>query len=165
VEVIRNAVRSLHILVRLYFMRHSLEATDSYLVSPLSRVAILSMESADGELPPHALDERRATLALALKGLASQGENVNVARALFGLVRNAIPQEELDTILQREQEHLSVDNVKADGDCAEGQAQTTWMPTIVHTSGDARSQALLKLVMRPLNDLATAKAGATTPER
>lgn len=50
---------------------------------------------------PSELEEIRPTLALVLKGLASQGQNVNVTKAVFKLVKNLIPPTEIRVIQRR----------------------------------------------------------------
>lgn len=153
---VREAERSLNILLRLYFMRHSFEATDVYIASPLSKLSSLCLKIINESPSTHELEGVRSTLALVLNGLVSQAQNTNIPRAVLKLVKNSIPQAEMEVIQRRE-------NVSAYGsdeveDYTMGELHSSWTPTVVSISDGPKSKELTKLLALTTNDVVAAAA-------
>ena len=143
-DAFREAEQNLNILVRLYFMRHSFEATDIYLVSPLSRLGFLCLKALSENPALHELEYIRSTLALVLNGLSSQSQNANITRALLKVVKSSTPKAEIQAIQHKE--NVSSNESEVNEDHMEGYIQSAWIPSVVSISDDLKSKQLSKLV-------------------
>ncbi|KAF1961750.1 hypothetical protein CC80DRAFT_589258 [Byssothecium circinans] len=87
-------------LVRLYYLRHGFEGCDSYLIQDLQVLAYLAQNRLNAATKNTAgdaatdLNEARATLFLAAKGLHIQGKNYYLALALSHILQNDLRPEE-----------------------------------------------------------------------
>lgn len=68
-QVVSEADRSLQTLMRLYYLRHGFETMDTYILSPLAKLAFMALQTIAENSYPHSLTDTRSTLFLATKGL------------------------------------------------------------------------------------------------
>jgi hypothetical protein len=146
-----DAERSLNILLRLYFMRHNLEASDIYLCSPLTKLGFLSLELLKKNSTADELELSRSTLALVLKSLAGQAQNIYVLRALFKLIKTSIPPADLNIIKQKENSFS--ENSVEDEIHVEGVIQSAYTPSIISISKSPQSRDLSELAAQSLTAL------------
>lgn len=150
-DAYRHAECSLQILIRLYYVRHSFESTDVYLVSPLSRLGFVCLERMQESPSAQDLEDLRSTLALVLIGLSSQSRRAGIVRAVTKIVRNSLPLKELQHIESKE----NVSDFQADGGFFEVQEEvlSSWIPSVVSISDDHRTKQLSVLAEQTLNSL------------
>jgi hypothetical protein len=94
-QIITEARKHMHTLVRLYYLRHGFEAMDLFIVIPLMLVASEILDLMDKTLSPSDVETLRATLILVAKGLHSQRRNHYLANALFRVIRGRMPETEI----------------------------------------------------------------------
>ncbi|KAI8710723.1 Zn(2)-C6 fungal-type domain-containing protein [Fusarium sp. LHS14.1] len=96
------ALRCLETVLRLYYLRHSFEHTDTFLTYFLSILANMTIESmnSDSVSPDdvETLKSLRATLILAVKGLYDQGQHVYVSSVICRLMRDRMTDGDMDAL-------------------------------------------------------------------
>ncbi|KAJ3455123.1 hypothetical protein MRS44_013723 [Fusarium solani] len=93
-------MQCLETVLRLYYLRHSFEHSDTYLTYFLSILAYTTIENmnSDSVSPSdvETLKILRATLILAVKGLYDQGQHVYVSSAMCRLMRDRMTKEDMN---------------------------------------------------------------------
>jgi hypothetical protein len=101
-KAIAYALRCLETVLRLYYLRHSFEHTDTFLTYFLSILANMTIESmnSDAVSPDdvETLKILRATLILAVKGLYDQGQHVYVSSVICRLMRDRMTDEDMNAL-------------------------------------------------------------------
>lgn len=98
-KAVAYALRCLETVLRLYYLRHSFEHSDTYLTYFLSILANTTIENmnSDSVFPDvETLKILRATLILAVKGLYDQGQHVYVSSAMCRLMRDRMTNEDMN---------------------------------------------------------------------
>lgn len=145
-SAIRDAERSLNILARLYFIRHSFEATDIYLLSALSKLGFACLQDVWQHRASYEQEDIRSTLAVVLLGLYSQGQHVNVTRNVYSLIKKSIPAAELRLIQYAEDFRADQSTVKEE--YIKGEVQAGWSPSIINILDNANDKGLSSLVSK-----------------
>lgn len=90
-------------LIRIYYLRHGFESTDSYLLHHLTMLAFRSLDSLksvqvrDG-CSPEDVEDLRSTVFLAAKGLRDQGRSYYMPLTLFHLVQEKLNPHDVDAM-------------------------------------------------------------------
>ncbi|KAJ3455174.1 hypothetical protein MRS44_013774 [Fusarium solani] len=99
-KAVAYALRCLETILRLYYLRHSFEYSDTYLTYFLSILANMTIENINsGSVSPDDVEKLkilRATLILAIKGLYDQGQHVYVSSAMCRLMRDRMTNEDMN---------------------------------------------------------------------
>lgn len=91
--------------MRLYFLRHGYETSDTYLTHTLAVMAFMALgqlSSAVRSTPSASLSEiedLRSTVYLAAKGLVDQGKNYYIPYTLFEVIRRQVSPDDVDRLL------------------------------------------------------------------
>jgi len=88
-------------LVRLYYLRHGFDAPDMPILQPLVVLSSMSMTelktlTSSSTTSSMAIDEVRATLFLAAKGMHDQGRNFYLSQAVYQLTQNRMSSEDAE---------------------------------------------------------------------
>ncbi|KAL2178768.1 uncharacterized protein P884DRAFT_284140 [Thermothelomyces heterothallicus CBS 202.75] len=83
--IYNEAVSHLETLVRLYYLRHGFEATDTFLLHFLGFLNHITMDAIETSAGSSFLEARRSTLLLLTKGIYEQSRNHFVAKAILRL--------------------------------------------------------------------------------
>ncbi|KAI1865349.1 uncharacterized protein JN550_008397 [Neoarthrinium moseri] len=144
-------------LVRLYYLRHSFEHTDTFLTSILSFLANImfqtlestkrdaSTEDGDEKTPVVDDDRRRnirSTLILAAKGLHDQSRNAYVTGVIFHLVRSRLSPEDLAAL----NAYVSPREVEAVYSRLPRTVRSQWPMAIIGSNADMNKSQLRNLV-------------------
>lgn len=100
-----NATVNFEALVRLYYLRHGYETSDTYMThtlatlgfATLGRLARLSPDSTDSA---RSIEEARSTIFLTAKGLSDQGSNYYIPYTLFELLKQSLSGDDVRTLLR-----------------------------------------------------------------
>lgn len=82
-DIYVDAVTHLETLLRLYYLRHSFEATDAFLLHFLGLLSHITMNAIETSVGSSFLEARRSTLLLLTKGIHDQSRVHFVARAIL----------------------------------------------------------------------------------
>ena len=91
-------------VLRLYYLRHGFQEADSYLTHPLTVLAFIAvnrLKLAASSVTTHdwsSLEDDRATLLLATKGLGDQSQNYNLPSTLLYVIRQMMSPRDLDLL-------------------------------------------------------------------
>ncbi|TQV99012.1 C6 transcription factor [Cordyceps javanica] len=85
-QLLSDAAVSLETLVRLYYVRHSFERLDTFLVQPLTELSTV-LQTGTGARHVQDAEALRSTLLLCAQGLRDQGRNHYLGQVLFHLAR------------------------------------------------------------------------------
>lgn len=151
-DIVGNAKRDLHVLTRLYYLRHGFSHSDAYLLSPLSKLGFMALHSISDQQPEQELEYDRSTLLLALEGLREQGRNYYIARTVYYILKSQLRPEEVR--LLQGLEHINTAADESPG--LIGEIQSVWTPRIVDISDNPVAEELSKLAKQLLR---------TDPER
>ena len=140
----------LQTLIHLYYLRHSFEAVDTFIIHFLSLAAFISIGVLKrGDQTPE-IDDLRSTALLCTKGLYDQGKSFYLARITFQIVQDSLSPSDAEILKQyvraeepnREEEHIRAEEV-----------QSQWPVNITSIDDDAEKQTLSNLV-KPYMELA-----------
>ncbi|KAK4250765.1 hypothetical protein C7999DRAFT_11425 [Corynascus novoguineensis] len=84
-DIYNEAVTHLETLLRLYYLRHGFEASDTFLLHFLGYLNHITMSAIETSAGSSFLEARRSTLLLLTKGIHDQARNHFVARAILRL--------------------------------------------------------------------------------
>jgi len=92
-------------LMRLYYLRHGFEAADLFsmhYLTVLSFMSVAKLKTLASSATPSlaAVDDARATLILAAKGLRDQGQNYYLSHTMYHLVRSQASSEDAELMLK-----------------------------------------------------------------
>jgi hypothetical protein len=85
-------------LIRLYYVRHGFQAINVLFVSPLAKLALISLGRIHDNLPPTELKDVRSSLFLANSGLHDQGNNYYAAKTLYHVIKRQLRPEEASNL-------------------------------------------------------------------
>ena len=103
-EVVSDARCYLETLLRLYYLRHSFDALDTYLMHYFGLLGFMSLNDIKTEAGSP-INDKRSLLILCAKGFRDQGRCHYVANVVFCIIRDAMRPED-DDLLKR---HVHVD--------------------------------------------------------
>ena len=102
-NLLNHATLNFEILLRLYFLRHGYNCSDTYLTHTLATLAFASIgrlnsysESNDSSGGP---DEIRSTIFLTAKGLVDQGKSHYIPYTIFEVIKRQLHAEDVTTLL------------------------------------------------------------------
>lgn len=140
-QLVTDAERDLNILLRLYYLRHGFSHADVYLVSPLSKLGFMALQSLSTSQTHADLDYARSTLFLALQGLREQGCSFYISRTMYYILRQQLRPEEVRYLAGTEDAECAADERPG----MAGEIQSAWTPAIVNTSDGRTAQGLSEL--------------------
>ncbi|KAM0737811.1 hypothetical protein ACQRIT_007815 [Beauveria bassiana] len=90
-------------LMRLYYLRHGYEMSDTYITHALATLGFATLNqlmqpSADGMVATERTDEIRSTVFLMAKGLADQGRNYFIPYTIFELIKHSLTADDTRTL-------------------------------------------------------------------
>lgn len=85
--------------MRLYFLRHGYEYSDTYLTHTLAVLAFMALERLRSTVDPDESEDVRSTIYLTAKGLADQGKNYFIPSTLFEVLRSQMSPDDVTTLL------------------------------------------------------------------
>jgi hypothetical protein len=101
-KAVAYALRCLETVLRLYYLRHSFEHTDTFLTYFLSILANMTIENMNSDSVSsddvETLKILRATLILAVKGLYDQGQHVYVSSVICRLMRDRMTDKDMNAL-------------------------------------------------------------------
>jgi hypothetical protein len=101
-KAVAYALRCLETVLRLYYLRHSFEHTDTFLTYFLSILANMTIENMNSDSVSsndvETLKVLRATLILTVKGLYDQGQHVYVSSVICRLMRDRMTDKDMNAL-------------------------------------------------------------------
>ncbi|KAM3503970.1 hypothetical protein MY11210_008515 [Beauveria gryllotalpidicola] len=88
-QLVSEAIASLETLIRLYYIRHSFERLDTFMVQPLAELAMIR-QTDTGDSNVLDTESVQSTVVLCAQGFRDQGRNHYLGQALFHLTRNSV---------------------------------------------------------------------------
>jgi hypothetical protein len=144
-KAVAYALRCLETVLRLYYLRHSFEYSDTYLTYFLSILANMTIENMNsGSVSPDDVEKLkilRATLILAVKGLYDQGQHVYVSSAMCRLMRDRMTNEDMNGLRR----HTTW---KDDQPLAPHYVRSTFPVTIVMLDEDWQMETVVNLAKK-----------------
>lgn len=142
-QIVAEAHRNLLTLVRLYYLRHGFEAMDLFIVIPLMMSAseCIDMISEQNPTGP-ALEELRATLMLAVKGLYDQRRNHYLAEVLYRVIRGRMRPAEV--VLMRDM--IDLEDESAERHELMQKVRSRWPVSVVKKKEEMEAKVLTNLV-------------------
>ncbi|KAG6006825.1 hypothetical protein E4U21_006632 [Claviceps maximensis] len=139
-QIVDDARKYLHTLIRLYYLRHGFDAMDLFIVQPLMLVATECVEAVKETTSLHQLEALRSILILTVKGLYEQRLNYYLAKALFWVIRARMRESEV--ALLKGSVHL--DDADIDTRCDLVQAVRSHLPVILMRKKENTDVHILK---------------------
>jgi hypothetical protein len=144
-KVVAESSKHMQTLIRLYYLRHGLEAMDLFIVIPLMIAGSDCIEAINEQTPGPKLEALRSTLILVAKGLYDQRRNHYLAEALYRVIRGRMRQSE--AVLLKEVMDLKNDEDEEEEKRPMVQAvRSHWPVTVVKRKEDMNSHTLTNLV-------------------
>jgi len=140
-----GALRRLETVARLYFVRHSFEFCDAFLLlflSTLGMAALESLREAEGDAA--ILRDVRSTLILSIKGLRDQGQHIHMAAATYRLLRSRLSPEDLSAV----RGHAQWNSVDENEPLVAQHIQSEWPLAILGRDGDPEASSLEALASK-----------------
>ncbi|OAQ76307.1 C6 transcription factor [Purpureocillium lilacinum] len=140
-----GALRRLETVARLYFVRHSFEFCDAFLLlflSTLGMAALESLREAEGDAA--ILRDVRSTLILSIKGLRDQGQHIHMAAATYRLLRSRLSPEDLSAV----RGHAQWNPVDENEPLVAQHIQSEWPLAILGRDGDPEASSLEALASK-----------------
>ncbi|EGX93535.1 C6 transcription factor, putative [Cordyceps militaris CM01] len=150
-ELLSEAAILLETVVRLYYLRHSFERLDTFLVQPLMELSNLRQADAATN---HVLDKESvwSTVVLCAQGFRDQGHSHYLGQILFQMTRNSVAPE-IQTVIDK----YLYPGPQADAPLLPSDAQSDWPATIISVQDDAKHHRL-SVVLQRLEGAAAANA-------
>ncbi|CCE33506.1 related to nitrate assimilation regulatory protein nirA [Claviceps purpurea 20.1] len=128
-QIIDDSLKYLQTLIRLYYLRHSFDAMDLFIATPLMLIASECVERIQESTPltELELEALRSILILAAKGLYAQRRNHYLAKVLFRVIRGRMRESELALLKKA----VHVDDDEIDAECDLVQAVRSHLPVTV----------------------------------
>ncbi|KAG5956742.1 hypothetical protein E4U58_006433 [Claviceps cyperi] len=128
-QIIDDSLKYLQTLIRLYYLRHSFDAMDLFIATPLMLIASECVERIQESTPliELELEALRSILILAAKGLYAQRRNHYLAKILFRVIRGRMRESELALL----KKVVHVDDDEIDAECDLVQAERSHLPVTV----------------------------------
>lgn len=142
-QIVSDATKYIHTLIRLYYLRHGYEAMDLFIVIPLMLVATECIHTINDQTSHYDLETLRSTLILATKGLFMQRKNHYLARTLFRVIRGRMRPEEL--ALFRDIMNIDADQLNEEPEMAPV-VRSHWPVSVVQRKDEIDAYILKNLV-------------------
>lgn len=140
-----GALRRLETVARLYFVRHSFEFCDAFLLLFLSTLGMLALESLrDLAEDAETLRDVRSTLILSVKGLRDQGQHIHIAAATYRLLLSRLSPEDLSVV----QGHAPWNPVDENEPLVAQHIQSQWPLAILGRDCDPEASSLEALASK-----------------
>lgn len=97
-EVLEASRHSYETLVRIYYLRHSFEALDCFIVQILAVLALSTVSRIRAGTHTVPLEALQSTLVLSVVGLADQSHSFYTSQMVLGAVRNGMAQREIELV-------------------------------------------------------------------
>lgn len=97
-ELLSSLKRSFETVIRLYYLRHSFEALDYFMVQYLSMLAFMAHGAIHASMQRTTLQTLKSTIILAAMGLRDQSASFYTGRMVFKAVRSRMRREEIELI-------------------------------------------------------------------
>lgn len=143
-QIVAEADRNLQTLIRLYYLRHGFETMDTFVMSPLAKLAFAALQSIAQNTDPQSLVDLRSTLFLATKGLRDQGQSNYLGLTLYRVLLSQMGPEEAH-IMQKIVQEAGVEETTEDEKRLRD-VQAEWMPTLVHVKKEQDERMLTRMV-------------------
>jgi hypothetical protein len=101
VQAVTCARARLETLFRIYYLRHSFDAMDAYLLHYLNTLGFMSMEELaviTAEEPSRAAEDKRCLMLMCALGLREQGQYYYLVRTIFHLFRSKLGRHEAELL-------------------------------------------------------------------
>jgi hypothetical protein len=141
--IVAEADRNIQTLVHLYYLRHGFETMDSYIMSPLAKLASMALQNIIKDTHPDSLADTRSTLFLTMKGLRDQGQNSYLGITLYRVFKSQMKPEDVQIMLQLIRK---VDEVDKEEEEKFRIVHAEWAPSIVQTREEQEQKSLTQLV-------------------
>ena len=146
----------LETLVRLYYLRHSFQSADAYMVQPLMELGVAALRRLKSDATsPAELEDARGALVLAAQGLLDQSKIYEIGHTIFQLLNGDMRPEDASLahrLLDIRKETLASRSART----RHGQAQ--YVCNVVDITKDPEQQRLNNLIAR-YEELAVEEAG------
>ena len=142
-QIISKSKTFLQTLLHLYYLRHSFETVDTFIIHFLSFIAFISINAIKGRDPTPESDGLRSTALLCTKGLYDQGKSFYLARIVFQLVRDSSSPSDIETLKQLVR---TEDPDRAEEQIRAEDVQSIYPVNIVSIDDDVEKQTLSILV-------------------
>ncbi|KAF4470200.1 Zn(2)-C6 fungal-type DNA-binding domain [Fusarium albosuccineum] len=140
-ETISDAYIRLETLMRLYYLRHSFDAHDMFLIQFLVFLGNQVLEILDRNLAPQDVDAYRSTLILCVMGLHIQGASSYLMHVIYYLLRNRMKPHDRDLLLTYVKEDPGEDE-----ELIAQHTQANWVLPIIKINEDPKTAILDNLV-------------------
>lgn len=140
-ELIHRAYIRIESLLRLYYVRHSFDTYDSYMLYYVMFLAQHTVEVLQQGCPPEHVDAYRSTLILCARGLHEQGKHTHLMGILFRVLRDLMHQRDRDLLLTFIKEEPGEDSVMI-----EHYAQCQLVVPIVNIHEDPKTSYISNIV-------------------
>jgi hypothetical protein len=97
-EVLEASRHSYETLVRIYYLRHSFQALDCFIVQILAVLALSTVSRIRAGTHTVPLEALQSTLVLSVVGLADQSHSFYTSQMVLGAVRNGMAQREIELV-------------------------------------------------------------------
>ena len=142
-HIVAESDRNIQTLIRLYYLRHGFETMDTFVLSPLAKLAFASLQSIATNDDPRRLVDIQSTLFLTTKGLRDQGQSNYLGTTLYRVLVSQMGPEEAG-IMQKIVQEAGAQETNEDGRLRDVQAE--WMPTLVQFKEEQEQRGLTRMV-------------------
>ncbi|UNI23335.1 hypothetical protein JDV02_009163 [Purpureocillium takamizusanense] len=140
-----SALGRLETVARLYFIRHSFEFCDAFLLLFLSTLGMAALERLHGSAGnPDMLKSARSTLVLSIKGLRDQGQHIHMAAATYRLLCDRLSPDEMSVV----RGHAQWNPVDENKPLVAHHIQSEWPLAILGRDGDPEVSSLEALASK-----------------
>ena len=137
-------------LLRLYYLRHSFEALDVFMIYFLNLLSYMARKDLQSNIDSSHVDDIRATLILAVKGLRDQSSHHYLGQVVSHIVRQGMRPEDVELFERSTGYQPTREKLPPKG----WQIQSQWPINLTSVIDDPESQRLEKLI-KDYNYLAT----------
>ena len=142
-EIIAHSKTSFETLLRAYYLRHSFEWLDSYLVSLLMEVCLMTIGDINARHDENLL-ALQSTVILLAKGIFEQGQSMFLGQLVFQLVRERMRMEDLEAL----QRFIVIEPLQETQSTALRLIQMEWPVEITSMEDNPESKRLGDLVQK-----------------
>lgn len=149
-EMLSYAKLELETLVRLYYLRHSFEYYDPFMMHFLLLIGYATLEelTADADSEPVTRNSLRSILILCAKGLHDQGRNYYTAQVVFRLIRDKFQPEDREFLKRFTQS----DDAEDEKPLMALNIQSSWPIPFINVNQDP-SLSMLENLVRDYNKM------------
>ena len=125
-------------LVQVYYLRHSFDAVDMFMLHFLCNVAFLSIDLLKKDSTDPRQEDFRSMALLCTKGLHDQGKAFYLARITFQVVKDSLPREDLERL----RHYIKIENPKFEEERIRAEEVQSEWPVNVLSIDDVDNQRL-----------------------